>query len=301
MKAQRRHELKTNTLDAKLKKAPAFLQEYSSRILLGLVLCVLAFVLVRYYFDRKSEKAQRASDSMGEAVFALGDMATAAQRGNLQDFTGSLGKIDAAISIVLDNSEDPKIRATALVVRGDANWKAANLPPLPGATTRPELKLEKPSEYYLKAAEEAYSKVLEPPLNSDPVSVTSARLGLAAIAENRGQFDKAKEYYQKIIADPATDKTYIALAQQRMDDLSKLETPIFLSKSVPANEVVPGTTKPSTNPLTDLLMNPSTHPSTNPSIGTPGGVEPGISVPPSTQPAATRPMVPTTQPIAAPH
>src|SRR5439155_1557079 len=73
------------------------------------------------------------------------------------------------------------------------------LQPLPGATTQPTLKLPRSSEEYLKSAADAYGDVVQRYANL-PVPWVTAQFGLAAIAENRHDWEKAKQIYVEIQA-----------------------------------------------------------------------------------------------------
>ena len=230
MKAERRHELKTNTLATQLEKAPAFFKKYGSHILLGVILCLLAYILIRNYTTGQAEKATHARENLADAIYALSELRT----GTGTSPRDSLKRIEESVAAAMESSSDSSFKATAMILRGDANWEAANYPvsAIPGATTRPELGLGKPADQFLKAAEDAYSAVLQPPLNAEHSAVNSAHLGLAAIAENRMQFAEAKKQYQQVIDDPATDKPYADLARKRIAQLPALEAPILASKTI---------------------------------------------------------------------
>jgi tetratricopeptide (TPR) repeat protein len=285
MKAERRHELKTNTLAAKLEKAPAFFQQYGSRISLGLILCLLTAYLVFRYVSSRTDKAIRASENLGEAVFTLNDMRLSEGRGG-RDLHK---KVEEYVSAALENSSDPKVRAAALIMRGDANWEAANTPVAPAATTRPELAPPKKSDEYLAEAEKAYKEVLQPPLDTVHSAVISARLGLGAISENRRQFSEAKNYYQQVISDSAADNSYKELARKKLDELTALQTPVFIgTKSDLSEEPIEFSPHTRATSAPAAASSPSTAPATHP---TTPGVLPTTPTPttPATPATATAP------------
>jgi hypothetical protein len=119
--------------------------------------------------------------------------------------------------------------------------------------------------------------VLAPPENQDAQSVITARFSLAAIAENRAQWDNAREYYQQILSDPRTPAQFKTLAQDDLESLKNLEKPAYLA---------PPATVPVLGPL--------------PPVGEPAGSGPAGSAPSSGPsgllPSATAPSFGPTAP-----
>jgi hypothetical protein len=285
MKAERRHELKTNTLAKNLENAPAFFQQHGSRILLGVILCLLAYILTTNYLTSKATKAHKAGEALGNALNALHQLKSLppqARPGDLAAQRKALTKdAELAIADVLDNTSDPKLKAQALVARGDLNWTLANFPALPGSTTRPELQFDnnKTKDDLLSAAAEAYGEVLQPPMTEDHVSVTAARFGLAYIAENRLQWDKARNFYQQVIDDGSTDKSFKDFARERIDALANLQKPLNLGS--PADNGSMSNFRPSAIPPATPRVPQVIPPATQP-----------VSIPKSTSIPTTRPSQP---------
>jgi hypothetical protein len=302
MKSQRRHELKTNSLATKLENAPAYFQQYGTRILLVAIFCMLGYIWYQRHNRDQIEKADASAKSMGTALFHLNQLRSLSPYMPPEQIASArkteIGDIERAISEVLDGSEDPKLRAQAMVARGDLNWELANFPPLPGAATRPaELGLEKTSDEYLKSASNAYSEVLQPPLNVDEESVIAARYSLGKIAESRSNWDEAKADYQKIIDDPLAGQGFKDLATASIAGLKSLEKPIFVGSDVELPTPPVQGPKPFGPFLPDGLTPPSaTTPATQPTAIVP------TSTAPTTQPSVAVPpaALPTTQPATAP-
>jgi hypothetical protein len=275
MKSERRHELKTNSLAKGVTSLPALAQQYGSRVLLGVILCLLAYILVYRYTTGKSQRAVVAAENLANARIAMSSLRSPSFRlppAELAQFRDQAAKeADAAIRDALANAEDPKLKAEILIARGDLNWQLANYPALPSASIiSPAGHSEKSPEEYLKAAEESYREVLSPPLNEDHQAVTTARFGLAAIAENRHQWVEARKDYQQIIDDPATPDAFKTVATIRLDLTKKLATPAFLggpskAETLPSTPLgpflPPSTTAPSTQPATNAA------PATRPAVG----------------------------------
>jgi hypothetical protein len=171
--------------------------------------------------------------------------------------------VTGTVSDVITKAEDPAVKARALVVRGDLNWAIANLPELPGAATQPALRPDPPADDLLRQASEAYSAAIGVS-GASPQTVAAARLGLAAVAEDHGDWTAAKEQLQAV-AD-ATDPTAAALAataKEQLADLPSLEKPSYLAppSGVPVTTqpaTTQATTKPSSQPSTRSTTQPTT-------------------------------------------
>ena len=67
MKAERRHELKSNSLSTSLLLIPEKVKQYQSQIALGIVLIALAVVLVRYRMSAAEQRLAEAQESLAIA------------------------------------------------------------------------------------------------------------------------------------------------------------------------------------------------------------------------------------------
>ena len=252
MKSQRRHELKTNALARGLEALPSHWKDYGSRVLLAVLVALIVFLGFRYWNDKKALEAQQLNSSIETVQTELsrldslvsGDAASASAIAKERKLAAT--EADNAISTILTTSSDPKIKASALLARGDLNWKLAEAPDPPGSDTRPDLKVPN-RQGLLENASHAYQEALQPPYSSDPLVVFRARVGLAAIAENNGQWADARREYEALAGAaniPASFKDY---AQQRIADLAKLQKPVLLGEFKPPP---PPTTSPATAPST---------------------------------------------------
>jgi len=287
MKAQRRHELKTNTLARGLEGLPGYWREYGSRVLLFITVVLVAFLVVRFWMQRRQQEqvaVERAGADAFTAIQRLGDLPRSYSIGPAAgDFIAQqrqalVQEAESSIDTML-SSKDPKVLALAYVARGDLDWKLATLPPVPGAETRPTLGVGRSPEDLLNAAKQAYEKVLEPPLNEQVYASINARLSLAAIAENEHDWDAAKRHYQAIIDDPKLQayQAYKQYAKERLALLPQIQQPALL---VPA-------TKPAATTRAAIPPFPFSAPSTEATTA-PASTEP------STAPA-TEPSTPATQ------
>jgi hypothetical protein len=146
----------------------------------------------------------------------------------------------------LRDTQDPadaRVRAEALVTRGDLNWALANLPVLPGAATQPALTLPQSSAEALQSAEDAWQQVIQKYPDQMMPAVT-AMFGLAAVAENRAQWDIAKAQYNAILQRADIPQSFKTAAALRLQALVRLSEPLFTGTL---------TTQPTTAPATQPL------------------------------------------------
>lgn len=287
MKAERRHELQENTLAHVLSNFPLYLSVYAGRIVTVVLVVALVFLLFRYRAAAKQQQFETTRINLAqarEATFQLGQLVggfreptqTAQLRSQL------LLDANAAIDAVLANADTDTIKAEALVSRGDLYWTAANLPDLSGAATQPALALPEPRDELLAKAAGAYEQVLsQHPKQS--LAVASALMGLAAIAENRGQFDEAlKRYEQMKTAD--IPQLFKALAEGRIAQMPLIRVQRrIVAATMPALDLP--ATAPGANGATTLRAGVAAPDSAPP----PAAVETPATESPATEIPATQP------------
>jgi hypothetical protein len=223
MKAQRRHDLKQNTLARGLETLPEVSRRHGTKILVVVMVGLLVTLLIRNRVTSARADAEQAAywlTNGRDLVRQLRDMPERVAATQFVSVADQVAKnVDQAVQQVLDLSDDARLVAEARLVQGDLNWELASLPEPPGATTRPQIAMQQSDEQLLQKAADAYQAVLSSP-KAPKESEISARLGLAAVAENRRQWDQAKDQYQKIVDDPAAPKPLKDLAG---GSLSRLE------------------------------------------------------------------------------
>ena len=286
MKAERRHELKTNTLARGLENLPEVSRQHGTKILAGVLVVLLAVFVIRQRIVSGRERSAMAAYSLNSARGAIAQLDEAVDMGftspqglaTLRQRVATAG--EESIRSVLETADDPRLLAEAKLARGDLNWRLANFPDLPGAATQPTLQFPRSKKDLLSTAEQAYQDVFNDP--SSPVeTVRTARFGLAAVHENRGEWDKAKEQYQKLVNDIDTPGPFKDQAVARLNAMETLRKPVLFGP--PATAPSPATaTSPSTGPSTS----PSTTQATTGPASKPAPAPAPLSpnVPPSQQP-----------------
>ena len=244
MKSERRHELQTNSLAQALSHAPEFFRAHGSKVLLVVIVILLASLLLYQRSRKGEEQLQVGWLNISNARSMLNVLSTSVdsretpanlfqmRRQMVDNINGSLNSILA--------SSDRHIAAEAHLLRCYLNWALANLPEIPQAATQPSLKLPGTSSEYLKLAEESYRRILSS-YSDQTSSVVSAQLGLAAIAENRHDWDAATKIYQAIQGDPNILTAYKTLAERRLEALETIRQPVYLAPTT-----LPATTAPTT-------------------------------------------------------
>jgi tetratricopeptide (TPR) repeat protein len=264
MKAERRHELQTNTLAQFLTELPILLRIHANKLLTGVIIICAIILLVRYRMNASSqarEGARSALDSARRGIEQFSRIEVIPDPTERIKQRRSLSQqVQTAVEQVLADTSDPDdapVRAEAYVAQGDLYWAMANLQPLPGAATQPALTMPETPQQYLTRAETAYQRVLKDNPNQF-VSKATALLGLAAIEENRAQWEKAIEYYNQVTSDEKAANVFKAIARQRLAMIPQLRSPVYLGAF--------SSTQPTTEPTTAETSTPTTTamPATNP-------------------------------------
>lgn len=261
MKADRRHDLKTNALARGLEGLPNYWRDYGSRALLVVVVALIVYLLVRYWNDRKASQAQQAALAMNTIQEKLEDIdrlsgAFSANASQVADLRQKDARdVEDAIDTVLDHARDARAKANAYLARGELNWKLANLPELPGADTRPSLKVGN-RDKLLDNAKSAYEEVLRSN-SGDALDEFSARTGLAAIAEDKHDWDAARQQYQ-LVADSGLPEAFRNYARKRLADLPNYQKPVLIAPPEPQTQ--PSTEPSVLGPATPAATQPSTSP-----------------------------------------
>jgi tetratricopeptide (TPR) repeat protein len=289
MKAERRHDLKTNALARGVEGAPELWREYGSRILLVVLVAAIVFLLVKYWNEKKAQDAKVVAESIEAAnnlvhqlnLLPLEYAGSASELAENRQKT--VQQAEEAINKVLNSTKDPKTLANAYLARGDLNWSLANFPDTPGAATLPAQLQISDRSGLADQARSSYEKVLVPPYSGSTTDVFYARMGLAAVAENQGQWDQARAQYQAIKDGANMPDSFKEIAGTRLGVLPKVQTPVLL---VPPPVVAPG--PPASMPTTGRVAAPTTAPSVPTTMVAP----PENASPPATGPASHPTTIP---------
>ena len=140
MKAERRHELKGNSLAHGIEQLPEHWRLHGNKFLLGLIAVLLLIIAIRY---RLSESAQRNVNSKADLTTAellISQLRNTPFWNYSPDSIGAernrqASDAEEAINDALKSSDDSNVKARAYIDRGDLNLLLAGFPDPP--TTQP--------------------------------------------------------------------------------------------------------------------------------------------------------------------
>lgn len=263
MKSERRHDLKQNTLAHGLETLPDVGRRHGTKILIIVMVGLAVALLIRSRVSSSRAAAESAAYALGHGREMVEQLQASSERVPATQFISVAQEIskavDTAVRQVLESTDDPRMIAEARVLQGDLYWQLAAIPEPPGSTTRPELALPRTDDQLLESAATAYKAALDAK-SAPQESTTSARLGLAAVAENRRQWDAAREQYQKVVDDPQAPQPLKDLAAGSITRLETLRKPPLIAQpaTLPTIEAAmqPSTTRASTAPATSSTTAP---------------------------------------------
>ena len=148
MKAEHRHELKTNDLSKALLTTGDYVKEYGGRVALALAVVIMVVVFVNTRVKRGRENQARLKSNLAYVQAAI-DQLEVARFDPTGVPTAPPARYDdlrVDLETILDDASDKQVLAQALIAKGDLNWALANYPRFPPnspATTQPKYKLEK--------------------------------------------------------------------------------------------------------------------------------------------------------------
>ncbi|HEV7301339.1 MAG TPA: hypothetical protein VGN72_18395 [Tepidisphaeraceae bacterium] len=247
-----------------------FWDKYANRILMGLTFLVVLYLLIQYRTGAERRATAASWDNLAAArekvaqFRSMEDMMRLPPDQIMREAVSLEQSAVPALDAILDDGGQTKLHAQAWVTRGDLFWTLANLPTLPAAATQPALQPSRTPTEYLTTAEAAYQKAVD--ATEDTVSALAGRFGLAAVAENRGNWDEAKQQYQAIVNAPAVLPSMKTLAESRLAQVDELRKPLFTSPTTaPATATtVPAAAASATTLPAAAAASPTTAPTTAP-------------------------------------
>ncbi|MFI5380822.1 MAG: hypothetical protein ACHRHE_16105 [Tepidisphaerales bacterium] len=268
MKAERRHELQTNSLALWMQiRLPEIWQKYGNHILLGLIILIGAFWFVRWRIEQPKKAAAEAGMILGVVDQTL------SQFRNLERLPGDAAtEVPQRIADALAASDNKDIQALGFALLGEYHLAVASQPQ--ELTSRPSK--SSPDELY-KLAEEAFANSLK--AGSQQLDlIVRARTGRALVAEQQAFelarqenfkgdpaknpfWQTAKEQYEAIVNDPNMIAALRDDAKKKLELLDKMQQPVWIAKAAPASMPAGplGPEMPDSRPAT-----PTTRPATRP-------------------------------------
>ena len=215
MKAEHRHELKTNELAEWIANLPQLCKE--NLITIVIVSAVVIMAALSYFYYKYQTKTVYARERV-ELTRLLRGLAQDKQRiirsaNQGIDFSFVLLQSAKDLLAFAAAARDDELAAFALIKRGES--LRSELHYRPKTVSGQELNTQ------IDSARESYSQALQRPLASASLRA-AARLGLGLCEEELGDFDEAQEIYEDILADPnfesTTARAQAELRLETMDD-----------------------------------------------------------------------------------
>jgi hypothetical protein len=286
MKAEHRHELKTNDLAKSLMTFPDYVRAYGGKAILGLAIIILAVVLIMQRISSSRTQAVQSRDDLAYAINQIQKLTHVSvfPDGRVTVRPAEVDNVRALLQKVRNDASDKSVLAAAAVAQGDYAWAMANYPELPAATTQASLRPDRDRSELLKEAQAAYEEVLSH-YSDQTVSVIAARFGLGALAETHSKWDEAKSQYEAVSTLTTGNdglKEFKDLADAKLKRLESLREPVLIGE-VPAVAETPKPAVPAT----------TTSPATHPATSAPAPAPHASGARPTTRPSATtRPSKP---------
>jgi hypothetical protein len=288
MKAERRHELQTNSLALWMRyRAPDLWQKYGNYILLGVVVAALLAVIIHNRIQKPTRDAERAATHLANAREIIEQL-----RHGLLPRLEDARQARSFINQAMEASSNPTVQARSYLALGDYHWAMYNVPVSPEAATRPGEHPDQSPQELLQGAEDNYRKARAAQDEAGDI-IASALDGLAVVAEARAlredqasgykttsaHWEAARKHYQEIIDHPRVPQVLKNVAAQKIETLSSRQQPVWLADPAATQALATqpttrrglggfvGPPAPGTRPATNEAVEPpapSTRPATNP-------------------------------------
>ncbi len=236
MKAEHRHELKTNELAEWLNNFPSWAKQNATRITCVIVAAAIIGGVVLYYWYGKNVEAVREQVRFTALLSRLASKSEQISRAQLagMDTSSDLLVLAGDFGAFAQKVDKEEMAALALIKQAQA--LRMELHYRPGVVSEQELLSQ------IQQAMAAYSEAVIRASNS-PSLMALAKLGLGLCEEELGNFGRAREIYRQI-SETAVFEPTVAFVQAKqrlatMDDYKKAVFFVEPPAKPPAVEVVP--------------------------------------------------------------
>ena len=226
MKAEHRHELKTNVLAEWIANFPQWAKENAKTIIYVSVLVVVVAGL--YFWKMYEEKVVSVRKQLG-----LTKLIAQLPRGKIRILQAQARGVDISYMLIqtadelqnaAQNAKDDQMAALAQIKRAEA--------------LRMELHYrfgavgERDAAAQIDLARASYAEAVKKSSTS-PLLMSTAKLGLGLCEEELGNFEKAKQIYGEIIADASFEGTVAAArARLRLETMTDYQRKVVFKPSL---------------------------------------------------------------------
>jgi tetratricopeptide (TPR) repeat protein len=232
MKAEHRHELKTNELAEWIANLPQWCKE--NLITIAIVFAVVIIAAGSYFYHNYQTKTVYARERV-ELTRLLRGLAQDKQRiirSATQGIDYSFVLLQSAKDLLAfaDAAKDDELAAFALIKRGESLRSELHY--------RPKTVSEQELNTQIDSARESYRQALQRPMASASLRAV-AKLCLGLCEEELGNFDEARQIYEEILADPNFESTTARVqAEQRLQTMDDYKQQVVF-RVLPEPQAVP--------------------------------------------------------------
>lgn len=208
MKAEHRHELKTNELAQWLINFPQWAKQNSTMIIyVSAFIVVIAGILLWKVYEKRVV-ASREQLEFTSLISQISQSKTQIIQAQAQGVDTAYALIQAADNLqnITQNLKNEQMAALALIK--EAETRRMELHYRFGNISRQDL------EAQINRAKDSYAKAIEKSSNN-PSLMATAKLGLGLCEEELGNYGQAEQFYREITANPDFEGT-VAAAQAKL-------------------------------------------------------------------------------------
>jgi tetratricopeptide (TPR) repeat protein len=233
MKAEHRHELKTNELAEWLTNLPQWAKENLRIIIYVSIVAVVVIASALFHWYRKNVESAQKQTMLTNIINNL-------SQGKLQILQGRTQGVDISYMLIQNaddlkaaaqNTKDNRMAAFALIKRAEA------------LRTELHYRLATPNQQEIATqmdkAQSAYAEAFDK-ASADPSLRAAAKLGTGLCEEERGNFETAQNIYRHIAETPDFEGTVAAAAaKQRLATMADYkEKAVFRQAPKPAQQPI---------------------------------------------------------------
>jgi len=216
MRAEHRHELKTNELAEWLSSLPQWTKEnLTTIIVISAVIVAAATFYVRYRYGKSAAAEEQLEFTNLLNQLSASKMQVLNAQAQGRDLSFILLQPANSLGNFAQNAKSDQMAALALIKRAEA--LRTELHYRPGTVSEQDLTAQ------INQAKAAYTEAIQTRLKgtSNPSLMAAAEFGLGLCEEELGNFEKAQQIYQIIAANPDFDGTVaVAAAKHRLETMA---------------------------------------------------------------------------------
>jgi len=216
MKAEHRHELKTNELAEWLSNLPQWTKENLTTIIIILAVIVVALAFyVRYRYNKSLVADEQLEFTNLLNQLSVSKMQVLSAQAEGRDLSFILLQPANSLGNFAQNAKNDRMAALALIKQAEA--LRTELHYRPGTVSNDDLTSQ------INQAKAAYTEAIQTRLQgtSNPSLMAAAEFGLGLCEEELGNFEKAQQIYQIIAENPDFEGTVaVTQAKHRLDTMA---------------------------------------------------------------------------------